>query len=930
MALSMDRIAHAPPASRTPPRARARPALRRALWAVLAGAGVPAAGVGQVGLADTDSATVTPGDYEAGALHRMVLGARYRDLWGTPITVPVLDLDRFAGGLTPEDRGGTSQSIVLHMQGEDAREWHFRSVDKDVSQGLPHALAGTFLGGLIQDQTSALHPGAAFVVAPLMEAAGLLHAAPRLAYMPDHPRLGRFRDEFAGMLGMIVERPDEGEAGEVLFGGSDRIVGMDRMLEHLEESGDNRIVAEEFLAARLVDMLVGDTDRGLDQWRWARYGEEGDHRWRPIARDRDWAFVVSDGWLPTLVRAVYPKVGRYGDEYGSLSEYVFMSWDLDRRLLAGLGREAFDSVAAALQSALTDEVLDGAVDAMPPPFVAANGAWLASTLRSRRDALDQVAGEFYRFLATEVDIHVSDEAQEAAVERRGDGSVEVLVRRVGPDEDSARVVVPRVTYRRTFVPGETREVRLDLHGGDDRAVIRGGGPGDIVVRIEGGGDDDVLADSSADGRGSNYLYDTSGENEFLAGGPTHVDERPFEPPEASGGWPDDKIAGAFRDWGTSGGIAPTARYRPAAGVILGLERRWTRYGFRRVPYERRYRVAALLSTGEWVPGVEASARFRRENSPYGAAFGGSAIAYHTLRFYGFGNDTPEPADHESRVVRQEEYRAAAHVEAIWDHGISLAVGPFVRYTEVVDADTAAPFGVLPASLGADAFGQVGAEASLAFAWGTGGARVPDPADPAGDAGAEAAEVGLEELGEADEEDHDSHEPEEILDPPQPSVRVESSLGGSWIPALWDASSAFGEAHGVARARFRAPGDHGPELGLRLGGQRVWGGFPFHEAAYVGGLRSLRGFRTYRFAGESAAWGSLELGVPLFEMELLLRGRLGVFGLVDTGRVWVDGESPEGWHTGVGGGLSFRSLGRVVRLAVVEGEGTRVYVDFGWP
>lgn len=930
MALPIDRVADVRPAPWTPGQRRTVRELRRALWAFLAGAVLPGAGAGQVPLAHTDSATVTPGDYEAGALHRTLFGSRYRDLWATPITVPVLDIDAFAGGLTPENRGGGSQSITLHMQGEDGREWHFRGVDKDVSQGLPDALFGTYLGGLVQDQTSSLHPGAAFVVAPLMEAAGLLHANPRLARMPDHPRLGRFREEFAGMLGMIVERPDEGEDGEALFGGSVRIVAMDRMLEHLEDSGDNQIVAEEFLAARLMDMLVGDTDRGMDQWRWARYGEEGDYRWRPIARDRDWAFVVSDGWLPTLARAVYPKMGRYGEEYGSLSEYVFMSWDLDRRLLSGLGREAFDSVAAALQSALTDDVIDGAVDAMPPPFVAANGAWLASTLRSRRDALDEVAAEFYGFLAGEVDIHVSDEAQDAVIERFGDGSVEVLVRRVGPDEDSARSVVPRETYRRTFLPGETREIRLDLHGGDDRAVIRGGGPGDIVVRIMGGGGDDILADSSTDGRGSNYLYDTSGENEFLAGGATHVDERRFEPPEASGSWPDDKIAGAFRDWGTSGGIAPTARYRSGAGVILGLERRWTRYGFRRVPYERRYRVAALLSTGEGVPGVEASARFRRENSAFGASVGGRAIAYHTLRFYGFGNDSPEPADHESRVVRQEEYRAAAHLEALWDAGLSLAAGPFLRYTEVVEADTATPFGALPPQLGTDTFGQVGVEATLGFGWSTRGATAPDAADPEGGPDAEAAEVGLEELAEVDGEDHDPHELEEVRDSSQPTVRVETSLGGSWVPALWDAASAFGEAHGVARARVRLPGAHGPELGVRLGGQRVWGSFPFHEAAYVGGLRSLRGFRTFRYAGESAAYGSLELGVPLFELELLLRGRLGVFGLVDTGRVWVDGESPGNWHAGVGGGVSFRSLGRVVRLAVVEGEGTRLYIDFGWP
>ena len=899
----------------------------------LAGAAVaPAAAAGQTGPAHADSAGIVPGpEYSAGGLHAALFGSRYRELWQTPITVPVLDLDAFAGGLTPEDRGGTSQSIVLHMVGADGREWHFRSVNKDVSQGLPDDLVGTPVGNAVQDQVSALHPGAAFVVAPLMEAAGLLHADPRPVLMPDHPRLGPFREEFAGMLGMIEEKPDEGENDEVLFGGSEKIVAMDKMLERLEESGDHLVVAEEFLTARLIDMLVGDTDRGMDQWRWARYGPEGEHVWRPIARDRDWAFVLSDGLLLAPVRATYPKVGAYGPEYGGFSQYVFMSAPLDRQLLATLDRAAFDSVASALQSALTDGVIDDAVASMPAPFVSLDGAWLAGALRSRRDSLPGVARRFYEFLADEVDIEVSDDGEEAVIDRHADGSLTVTVRRVGPGEDSVRTVVERETYRRRFLPGETREIRLDLHGGDDRAVVRGGGSGEIRVRVMGGGDNDVLADSSETdaGRRATHLYDSNGDDEFLAEGGTRVDRRDFDPPEPTGAWPATKISGYFKDWGSSSGISPTGRYRSGAGTIVGAARRWTKYGFRRVPYQRRFEIAALIATRDWRPGVEASARFRRENSPFGFAVGGRAIAYHTVRFYGPGNDTPEPPDHDTRLVRQEEYRAAAHLEARLPAGLSFAAGPFVRYTDVVEFDSAAPFGALGVEDGARSFGTAGFEADAAFSWRTGGpAAAPDAGGPEGPDDPEAAEVDIEEL--ADDPDHDPHDPEAIEEEPDPSIRVEASLGGSWVPELWDAASAFGESHAIARAHLRAPGDLGLELGMRLGGQRVWGGFPFHESAFVGGLRSLRGFNAFRYAGDASAYGGLELGVPLFDVELLVRGKLGVFGLLDAGRVWVDGESPGGWHTGAGGGLSFRSLGRVVRVSVAGGEGARLYFDFGLP
>ena len=56
--------------------------------------------------------TVVPGKaYAAGTLHRMLLGAQYRELWITPIEVPVLDLEHFAGGLTPMKRRDRKSTV---------------------------------------------------------------------------------------------------------------------------------------------------------------------------------------------------------------------------------------------------------------------------------------------------------------------------------------------------------------------------------------------------------------------------------------------------------------------------------------------------------------------------------------------------------------------------------------------------------------------------------------------------------------------------------------------------------------------------------------------------------------------------------------------------------------------------------------------------
>ncbi len=74
---------------------------------------------------------------------------RYRDLWATPVTVEVLDLDSFGGGLSPLKRGGFGQSINLHFRGADGRRCVFRSLYKELRlaedlRGIP--AWGSFAG----------------------------------------------------------------------------------------------------------------------------------------------------------------------------------------------------------------------------------------------------------------------------------------------------------------------------------------------------------------------------------------------------------------------------------------------------------------------------------------------------------------------------------------------------------------------------------------------------------------------------------------------------------------------------------------------------------------------------------------------------------------------------------------------------------------
>jgi hemolysin activation/secretion protein len=161
------------------------------------------------------------------------------------------------------------------------------------------------------------------------------------------------------------------------------------------------------------------------------------------------------------------------------------------------------------------------------------------------------------------------------------------------------------------------------------------------------------------------------------------------------------------------------------------------------------------------------------------------------------------------------------------------------------------------------------------------------------------------------------------------VRIEAD--GNVYPPLAQVDKTFGEIHGEAALYQPIPFLKTPVLALRAGGKHVWGKVPYHEAAYIGGANTLRGFPKQRFAGDASAFGSAELRIPVTRVYFLVPGQLGVFALGDAGRVFVDGESSDKWHTAVGGGLwvSLLDPASGMSLSIADSEeGTGVYVHLG--
>ncbi len=844
------------------------------LGASTLGAQTPQPAAGLPSWADSLAVLAPGSQYAKGGLSAALAGRHYRDLWATRIQVPVLDLHRYAGGLVPVSAHTGSQTKSLRFSGANGHEYQFRAVVKDPTASLVPELRGSAYAKSLQDGVSASFPAAPLVANGLLTATGVLAEPQTLALMPDDPALGQFQSEFKGVLGLIEERPEGTAEVEDSTGGPRRVISPTGLFRRIDASPKDQVDERAFLAARLMDIFMGDRDRHRDQFRWAAFGKGHPTLWRPISRDHDEAFVQLDGLALDLARLYYPPLVTFEPTYPKHYRLNWHAREVDRRFLTGLDRATWDSVATALQAELTDSTIDAAARLMPEEMYAVGGERLARVLRSRRDGLVGEALSYYAFLAGEVEIRATDAAEVAEVTRVDPHHVDVAIRAHDASDPY---------FQRRFDDQETHEIRLMMWGGDDQVIVRGADTPEIRLRVIGGVGDDRFVDSTRSG-GVHY-YDDRGRN--TAEGTRHVTINTKHHDEWVGS---DTNRYPPREWGTWRRPIPWLVVSNDLGLFIGAGFLRTEYGFRRVPFASEIRARFGYSTGAQSVRADLDGEFHPENTSHFWRVHLRASGIDVLHYYGLGNDTPNQGNSDFYRVRQQRYVLEPAFVLPIGHHSQVSIGPLARYTHTGDNAGRFIAPIQDTLLGGQNFGQVGGQ--LAF--------------------------------ELDTRDR----------PVNPLHGIHLAAAGEVEPALWDVPSTYGAGEVRADAFVSAPVALTPTLALRAGGRKVWGTFPFFESAFLGGVSTLPGYHSNRFAGDASLYGGAQLRLTFGPAFLALPAVWGIYGDIATGRVYVEGESPGGWHSGGGGGvwLGFLDRNNALSIGVASSkEGTLVQagIAFGF-
>ncbi len=814
-------------------------------------------GIPAVLLAQSDptnrTATVIAGEQYASPPggQKWLLGADYRDLWTTPIEVEVLDLQTFAGGLTPVMRVGGMQTLGLALRGQDGRDYSFRSVDKVYSEEtIPPSFRGTFLEDVIQDQIAANFPGVQVITAPIETAAGVLGLPdPRLVLMPDDPALGEFREVFAGVLGVIMEFPQPVSGSNPGFYGAVEILSPEQFWEDRQAGTQNLPDTRAFLRARLLDLLFNDWDRHHKQWRWSRFPDGP--LLQPIPEDRDQVFTDYRGLLLDLARFQGAQFVKYSEDFEPLRRATKNGWDVDRFLLTDIEKSDWMQIASDVQSRLTDDVLNEGLRRMPQEYYELRGEEIAAKLGSRRDQLTQMAARYYAYLADKVDIQCTNESERIVVAGLENGDMEVTVTALQADRSSTAPY-----YRRRFDKDDTDEVRIYLHGGSDVVVTEGRKPG-ITVRVIGGPGTNTVDDSNGFGV---KFYSTEGDNHRIGDNGTNLNTKPFKMPQRRP--PNDTPWVPAQDWGGTTKPLVVAGYQPDISLVVGAGFDNLSHGFRKYPWANRHTLKGAFSFGVLRPFLDYKGRFRRENSRFGYVLEARISGLDQLRYYGLGNETSGDLEDSVYKISQFQFTLFPGIALFGSDKGRLALGPILKYTNSNGTKSNTVL-AQEQPLGSSIFGQFGVQISGRY---------------------------------------DSRGLESVL---KPGILVEGE-GGYFFEA-WDAKSPFGYlgAHVGGWVQLADP----LLLSLHLRGRKVWGEFPYFEASYIGGHMYPLGTKWNRWAGEASLGGLASLRWTLASIKGVVPGDIGLFGMGNGARVFVDGADSSKWHPSYGGGVFLTSFDR---------------------
>ena len=803
------------------------------------------------------SSVYEPRVTEPSKFYEFLLGKHFRDLYGQPVVLKAVSLTDLYGGIEPTrmNKGNRSNQLQL-INKNNNREYNLEPVRKSATSYIQaigykndyvaKEFKNTFTEKFLLDFYTTSHPYYPLVAPTLQDALGIYNTDINLFYVPKQPALKEYNEFFGNEMYMINELPTVENLAEKGLGIPTKIVTTEEMLANVQQNKDIVVDKDLYMRIRLFDMLIGDWHRTADQWDWAEYNEDGKIIYRALPKKRDIIFPKYDGLFFDLVLG-NPYLKHFQDfkeETPNLKWLNRKAYTLDLAILEASDLASWNNQVKFIQDNLTEEVIKKAFKALPEDTKTEEDSIVISKLLKRKENLEEFAEQYHNVLSKIVILKGTNNQDDILVTRKPKGITNVKIF----SGDERELVLDR-----DFDKKETKEIRIYGLNDCDSFRVEGKGNKNILVRLIGGIDNDTYdIKSSKKIKVYDYKNGNSVENSSFLASRRFIDDYEINTYD----YKTPKY-----DLFT---MQPNFGYNPDDGIKVGVAEIVTLNGFESNPFSQKhylnadyffatkgfdfnYKGSFMRALGKW--NIDVNARY---TSPT-----------FSINFFGLGNNTINEEDKygmDYNRVRQKSYYIGPSFYKIFRNKARLDLFANYSFIEVENnADRFVHFSkdINPQVFKGQHFTEVGANYSFR--------NYDNESLPT---------LGMIFLANAKWVLNNDLAKNNFL-------KVELNLG------FTHKLTSEGKLTFASMVKLKSIFGHG---------------FEFYQAAAIGGDDDLRGFRAGRFMGNRTFVQTSDLRYDLLKLKIGIPMRLGIFTGFDYGRVWLEHEKSNRWHTSYGGGI----------------------------
>ncbi|MBC6997316.1 metallophosphatase [Cytophaga sp. FL35] len=814
--------------------------------------------------------------------YKWLWGDHYRAIYSRKIEAPVLQIDEMPYNVRPISEGGGTQSRSLRLIDDNENEYTLRALRKSALRFLQtnaiddhyviDYLDDTVAERILLDFYTTAHPYAPFAMNDLSKTLGVLHANPKIYYVPKQDRLGIYNEDYGDALFMLEEHAGDENKDFGTFGKPDDILSTHDLRFELRESKEAFVDEASFIRARLFDMLVGNWDRHQDQWRWAEFEtEDGRKRYEAIPRDWDQAFPKYDGPLIALLKFSFPilrKMESYDTDVKNAKWFNLSGYPLDKAFIKKATWDDWKTQVSFIQENLTDEGIESAFATLPEEAQDNSIETIKKYLKARRDGLESIAKSYYDYMKKFETVIGTEDNDEFLITRKSNGETHISI------------IQDSVVFENSYFADQTKEIWIYGLDGNDKFTVTGKDTKLIDLKIIGGKKNDTYDFRSVK---KVKLYDYKSKNNTVVN-------------PKSKKWLTDSYDVNTYDYQKrkyhQNILYPSAGYDGDTGFRLGLEDRFTTYGLANNPFRAQHTFGAEYYFATNGFSVDYNGEFAHvfQNWNLGLDLRYTSPNF-TMNYFGEGNDTryDTSLDRDFNRVRIRQWKVAPYL-VHGTGGSKFHISPALESFDVSDDN--------------DRFvGQAFAANNDVF---------------------ERQVYASAEVGYSYENKND---------PSFPNRAMDFDLVAGYKSSISGEDNRFGYIKPSIALIYPLHPSGIAVIATKLAGETILGdNYEFYHGALAGGNQSLRAYRNERFNGKSAFYQSTDLrvGISRFRTNFVPL-QLGVSAGFDYGRVWLEEDNSSPWKNNFGGSVWVTGFSAFTgNLGFYHGdEGNRLLFSFGF-